>query len=558
MAENNNKTFWPGWETVRVIGHGSFGTVYEIERDNYGHKEKSALKVVSIPQSASDVDDLISDGYDEESITARFQEYMQDIVQEYSLMADMKGCANIVYCDDWKAVQHDDGMGWDIFIRMELLTPLPKTLETKISDSQVIKIGADICNALAFCEKRNLLHRDIKPQNIFVAPDGTYKLGDFGIAKTAERTTSGTKIGTYKFMAPEVFNNQPYGVKADIYSLGLVLYWLLNERRTPFLPRPPKTPTSTDECNARTKRFNGEIIPAPAHGSKELQQIVLKACAYNPEDRFCSANDFLNALKKIGTVDTSPDGEDYTVVAAKYIPMEEDTGTVDIFHSEEIKNDYHNDDSIHNPPWLRRLGLLIGVALAAGIIWMILWRPTPPPENFPSPEISTLSPTVVPTKIPTPRPTPTYTPTPVATSVATPMPALQPITLYGKKTYDYYHGGTSPTFPEIIDCITQSYQSRLNSDGTEIKGPTSQGYSATGYQDNKYGFYYADGLLYFAEIRSDGITDVGLYYWDKKLIAVYDMSGTGNMFVEGDYVFERVREDYQKLYDIAMGLEKVN
>ena len=300
MGDMDNKTLYPGWETVRKIGTGSFGTVYEIERDLFGKKEKAALKMISIPQSESDIDELVSDGYDEKSITKRFEGFLQDIVREYSLMADMKGCANIVYCDDVKYVQHDDRIGWDIFIKMELLTPLTKALPKAVSDEQIIRIGEDICSALVYCEKRNVLHRDIKPQNIFVAPDGTCKLGDFGIAKVAEHTTSGTKTGTYKYMAPEVYNNQPYGVKADIYSLGLVLYWLLNERRTPFLPLPPEMPASSDEEGARKRRMSGEKIPAPVHGSGELKQIVLKACAYDPKDRYQSAEEMLAALESIG------------------------------------------------------------------------------------------------------------------------------------------------------------------------------------------------------------------------------------------------------------------
>ena len=294
------KVLWPGWETVRLIGRGSFGAVYEIERDVFGHKERAALKVITIPQSESDIDELLNDGYDEESITTRFEGYLHDIVREYSLMADMKGCANIVYCDDVRYIQHDNGMGWDIYIKMELLTALPKALGKSVSDEQVVKIGTDLCSALAFCEKRNLLHRDIKPQNVFVASDGTYKLGDFGIAKTAERTTSGTKTGTYKYMAPEVYNNMPYGGKADIYSLGLVLYWLLNDRRTPFLPMPPQLPSASDEDSARTRRFRGEPTPAPVHGSEALKRIVLKACAYNPDDRYQTADEMLRELNALG------------------------------------------------------------------------------------------------------------------------------------------------------------------------------------------------------------------------------------------------------------------
>jgi serine/threonine protein kinase len=299
MAAENHFPVYPGWETVRIIGRGSFGAVYEIQRDVFGRKEKAALKHIRIPQNDAELEELRSDGYDDESITERFRGYLKDIVREYSLMVEMKGCSNVVYCDDVRYIQHEDGIGWDILIKMELLTPLTRSVEKMISEEQVLKLGADICNALVFCEKRNLLHRDIKPANIFVASDGTCKLGDFGIAKTAERTTSGTKTGTYKYMAPEVYNNQPYGPKADIYSLGLVLYWLLNERRTPFLRITKNIPTAREEDEARARRFRGEEIPAPAHGSPELRRIVLKACAFDPKERYQSAAEMLRDLERV-------------------------------------------------------------------------------------------------------------------------------------------------------------------------------------------------------------------------------------------------------------------
>lgn len=294
---------WPGWKTVRLIGRGSFGAVYEIERDVFGDIEKAALKVISIPQNGSDIDELYSDGYDEESVTSTFHSHLKSIVAEYSLMRKMNGCTNIVNCDDVRYVQHEDGIGWDIFIKMELLTPLPKALPADVSEETVIQIAKDMCAALELCKKYEIIHRDIKPQNIFVSPNGDYKLGDFGIAKTVEKTTGGTKIGTYKYMAPEVYNNQPYGSGADIYSLGLVLYWLLNERRMPFLPLPPaKLSPGMDEA-ARHRRLSGEEIPAPKNGSEALKKIVLKTCAYKPEDRYASAAAIVQDLNQIdGTV----------------------------------------------------------------------------------------------------------------------------------------------------------------------------------------------------------------------------------------------------------------
>ena len=296
----NKKAIWPGWETVRLIGRGSFGEVYEIRRQVFDDTEKAALKVISIPQNDGDIEEMYSDGYGEDDITSTFQSHLKSIVAEYSLMRRLNGKPNIVHCDDVRYEQHSDGIGWDIFIKMELLLPLSKEITGDVPEDKVIKVAKDMCNALELCRQQNIVHRDIKPQNIFVSEDGDYKLGDFGIAKTVEKTMGGTKIGTYKYMAPEVYNNQSYGTKADLYSLGLVLYWMLNERRVPFMPLPPTKLTTGMEEQARLRRFSGEEIPAPKHGSEELKRIVLKACAFDPKDRYETAGDMLVALNAIG------------------------------------------------------------------------------------------------------------------------------------------------------------------------------------------------------------------------------------------------------------------
>ena len=309
---------WPGWETVRLIGRGSFGAVYEIQRSLFGEVEKAALKVITIPQNASDIEELRSDGFDEESITDTFKNHLKSIVSEYSLMRKMNGSANIVNCDDVRYVQHEDGIGWDIYIKMELLTPLTKALPDAIPEEIVIKIATDLCAALELCERFDIVHRDIKPQNIFVSDIGDYKLGDFGIAKTVEKTMGGTKIGTYKYMAPEVYNNQPYGSAADIYSLGLVLYWMLNERRMPFLPLPPAKLSAGMDEEARNRRLSGEPLPAPKNGSDALKHFVLKACAYEPKERYTNARQMREALNHLSVSSEEPE-EEGTTAAPKPI-----------------------------------------------------------------------------------------------------------------------------------------------------------------------------------------------------------------------------------------------
>lgn len=292
---------WEDWNCVKAIGQGGFGTVYEIERVRHGIAEKAAMKKISIPRNPSDVEDLQSAGYDNESITHYFSGFAEDIVREYGMMVRLKGNANIVYCDDYKIIQQDDGIGWDIYIKMELLTPLMKAMDLVATEDQIVRLGIEMCAALEVCQKRNVIHRDIKPQNIFVSDDGVFKLGDFGVARTAEKTTRATAgIGTYRFMAPEVKNGQQYGASADIYSLGLVLYWLLNARRGPFLPLPPAIPKLDDEELARQRRFTGDPIPEPMNGSAELKRIVLKACAFDPEKRYQSAWEMREDLIAIG------------------------------------------------------------------------------------------------------------------------------------------------------------------------------------------------------------------------------------------------------------------
>ena len=119
MAVDNKSISWPGWETVRLIGQGSFGAVYEIQRKmlEKNEFEKAALKVISIPQNDSDLEELYSEGYDEDSIASTFKTHLKRITDEYYVMRKMNGSSYIVNCDDVCHIPHKDGIGWDILIK---------------------------------------------------------------------------------------------------------------------------------------------------------------------------------------------------------------------------------------------------------------------------------------------------------------------------------------------------------------------------------------------------------------------------------------------------------
>ena len=242
--ENDIKSFEPFWDTwyiKDIIGEGGFGKVYRIEREEFGNVYVSALKHIRIPSSQSEVKSVISDGMDKESAERYFESLTEEIVKEIVLMSKLKGNSNIVSYEDHKVVKSKDKIEWNIFIRMELLKGLVDYIgENIITKRDVIKLGIDICRALEMCQKFNIIHRDIKPENIFVSEMGQFKLGDFGIARQIEKTEFGlSKKGTFTYIAPEVYKGEAYGSTVDIYSLGIVMYRLLNNNRVPFMPPYP-------------------------------------------------------------------------------------------------------------------------------------------------------------------------------------------------------------------------------------------------------------------------------------------------------------------------------
>lgn len=301
MGEIDISSVFPGWKVVRTLGRGGFGSVYEIERDRLGKMEKVAVKVMNIPPDAGVIHEMRSEGYDDVSIKVRIKSDLDSFAKEYDNMRKLTH-TNIVSSDDLEYRENPDGIGYTLYMKMELLTPMLDAIKQFGNDEVVAQgVAKDICKALELCESRNVVHRDIKPQNLFVNSYHEFKLGDFGISREMDHYTNATRAGTYKYMAPEVFNNQPYGMNVDIYSLGLVLYWILNERRLPFLPLPPAVPNVRQEEEAMTRRLRGEKIPPPKNGSPELKRIVLKACEPDKSKRYQHASEMLADLNALGS-----------------------------------------------------------------------------------------------------------------------------------------------------------------------------------------------------------------------------------------------------------------
>ncbi len=187
------------YRLVRRLGAGGFGTVWEARDERLGRTV--AVKRVPVDHGPS---------------AAR--------AEREALAAARLGHPAIVALYD---TGHDEGATYLVseLVRGETLGALERA--GRLSDRDVARIGAGLCDALAHAHARGVVHRDVKPGNVMVADDGQPKLCDFGIARLADLTSltlTGDVVGTIAYMAPEQAEGRPVGPPADLHSLALVLY----------------------------------------------------------------------------------------------------------------------------------------------------------------------------------------------------------------------------------------------------------------------------------------------------------------------------------------------
>ena len=294
---------WPEWTVQELIGRGGYGQVFRAVRSDLAGTSYAAIKVLQIPRDEDELLELQNELQDTTQVYTYFRQQVEEIVSEIKNMIQVKGHPNLVSIDNYYIYQESGKPHWVILIRMELLKPLRTALpERTLTDKEILKIGIDLCQGLSFCHRKDIIHRDIKPANIFVNSNGDYQLGDFGVARTVSHRTHFTRIGTPGYMAPELYTGQDLlmdsqaAAKVDQYSLGLVLYWLANNRKMPFQSATATMYTAEQRRQAMTRRLEGEKLPPPEKVSGLLAQVILKACEYKPEDRFNSVDEMLREM----------------------------------------------------------------------------------------------------------------------------------------------------------------------------------------------------------------------------------------------------------------------
>lgn len=259
------------YQIVKELGKGSMGVVYQAHDPNLDLSV--ALKVLRYDRIESE--DFVRRFLAEAKVLGRLDH--PNIVRVYN-------------------VDVDDGR---VYIAMEFIEgePLSEILQRRrFSPEEIIKLGAEIAEALDYAHQKGIIHRDIKPGNILIRPDERIKITDFGIAHIEDplasvKTQAGEILGTPAYMSPEQVMSKPIDGKSDLFSLGIILYELSTGNRPFRGENLPAIFNSITQTNPTDPADVNPVIP------KGLSRIIVKCLRKIPDERFHTGKSLAEALR---------------------------------------------------------------------------------------------------------------------------------------------------------------------------------------------------------------------------------------------------------------------
>lgn len=279
--------FWQEWYIEEEVETGNFSDILKVKKeDANGTVIHKAMKVIEIPkvQATASSSNL---GERRQALHGYFGELAKVVEEEIQALHVLNGKPNILSYDAYEVLERNELVGYDVV----LLTPMHRSFISYISgkelkdNREIIQMAKDICHALSELHRMDFLHKDLKLENIYMDEDKNYYLGEIGLEnKISIFQTGSVKRGSYEYLAPEVYLNKEYSRRADIYSLGVILYILCNDGKIP------------KELQRRDKNVE---LPVPCKAKERLVEIIFKSMAYEMKERYESAESMLEELETL-------------------------------------------------------------------------------------------------------------------------------------------------------------------------------------------------------------------------------------------------------------------
>ena len=212
-------------------------------------------------------------------------------MREYAALQKLTCCFQIAKPLAWEVTREADG--YVFYLVQEYAQPMEEYCCCReITPLVAVNLVHSACQAAIQCYRNGVAHMDLQPGNLLVAPNGTVQLTDFSSAVPLQEVSRLTELrGTPAYMAPEVFHSKAYSQTADVYSLGILLYCLLNQGRLPLTDR-------YAPHEATQKRIEGQSFRLEGY-PESLCMVVDKACSYQPAQRYADLQSFSLALTQL-------------------------------------------------------------------------------------------------------------------------------------------------------------------------------------------------------------------------------------------------------------------
>lgn len=288
---------------LKLLGRGGSAEVYEAQTRS-SQKQNFAMKVIGFRSQNID-SDFFNESVQVQKDIGDYQDYVVKIYDHTELWVTLDDRDNVVAAVKEKPETVSRTTIKLQFVLMEkIASVITRTKGGNIKmtpdslahgdEQEILKLAYDIGLALKRAHNKNVLHRDVKLENVFYSEKKKqYKLGDFGIAKKTEDGFAGTIAFTKGYAAPEVrTSDDRYDNTADIYSFGMMLYVLANNLKFPD--------SNTYNVNSSMQYEPGYIVPEPEFFvSDDLYYVIAKACMYNPDQRYQSMEEMLLDIEKL-------------------------------------------------------------------------------------------------------------------------------------------------------------------------------------------------------------------------------------------------------------------
>lgn len=350
QLEERRSSKIPGFEIQGKLGKGAMATVYRAKQLSLDRTV--AVKV--LPRKMNESAEFVDRFYKEGKAAARLSH--NNIVQAIDVGSTPDGLHYFV-------MEYVEGK-----TLYDIMQPPPVGEgKTTYGETETLDISGQICDALAHAHRRGLIHRDVKPKNILLTPQGVAKLTDLGLAretsdKNAAETEAGKAYGTPYYISPEQIRGEiDIDFRADIYSLGCTMYHMVTGRP----PFEGDTPSAVMH-----KHLKQPLVP-PDHINTALSagigEIIETAMAKNRDERYASTEDMLEDIWAVRRGEEPTHGR-RLVDVDKLPELDESTRTVDIDPEEET----FRAKSMFSSPKVIVLASITAVSILANFIFLLI------------------------------------------------------------------------------------------------------------------------------------------------------------------------------------------